>query len=69
MRNINAKKEFRSIEEIGNKDIERNNVNNDCYLTRYFYEGNTNAQGDSLILVDDQHGNQKRRYYNSRRGV
>jgi len=69
MRNINVKKEGSSMEKLENKDIEGNIVNNDCYLTRYFYEGNTNAQGDSLIIVDDRHGNQKRRYFNSRRGV
>ncbi len=69
MKSFNIKKAYQLLDSMENKDKELNFVKNDCYLTRYFYEGNINAMGDSLIIVDDQHGNQKRRYYNSRRGV
>jgi len=69
MKDLIVKDELQSQEELENKEKEKVLIKNECFLTRYVYEGISNAQGDSLIIVDDRHGNQRRRYYNSRKGV
>jgi hypothetical protein len=69
MKDLIVINEYRSSDILKKEDKEKSFVKNECFLTRYLYEGIINTQGDSLVIVDDQHGNQKRRYYNSRRGV
>jgi len=69
MRDFNVRKAYLSLEKLEDEEKKVIVEKNDCYVTRYFYEGKTNAQGDPLIIIDDQHGIQRRRYYNSRRGI
>jgi hypothetical protein len=69
MRNSNVKNEYRSMEVLEDKDSEKIPVKNDCYVTRYIYEGTNGSQAGTSTVVDYQHSNQKRRYYNTRRGI
>jgi hypothetical protein len=69
MKKSNESKGYQALEELHNKDRERSVAKNDCYVTRYIYEGNSGTQEGPLTIVDDQHNSQRRRYFNSRRGV
>jgi hypothetical protein len=69
MINLNINNEIQELKRLHNITIEKNSVKNDCYVTRYIYESKNKAQDGPIETSDDPHSVQRRRYFNTRRGV
>ena len=66
MKNSNISNIYQPFDTHEIKEIEKKLVKNTSYVTRFIYESN---KADPLTIPDDLHLSQRRRYYNSRRGV
>lgn len=69
IKNLIVKKEFQVPEALNNMSIVKSIIKSDYYMTHNNLDKESNQQNESPVNSVDPHFIQRRRYFNTRRGV